>query len=80
MLVVLQLLVEVSRGLIAYEYPYHDVRLVVILLLGMLSGMCLLLYIIDSFVKSHRWAYFSLSMLLTFAFIYLGNTIEEKTV
>ena len=80
LLVVLQLLVEVSRGLIAYEYPYHDVRLVVILLLGMLSGMCLLLYIIDSFVKSHRWAYFSLSMLLTFAFIYLGNTIEEKTV
>lgn len=80
LLVVLQLLTEVSRGLVAYEYPYHEIRLMVILLLGTLSGLSLLLYIIDGFVKNHRKICFFLSMLLTFISIYLGSTIEDKTV
>ncbi|MDK1286818.1 LytR/AlgR family response regulator transcription factor [Pseudoalteromonas umbrosa] len=80
LLVALQLLTEVSRGFVAYEYPYHEIRLMVILLLGTLSGLSLLLYIIDGFVKNHRKSCFFLSMLLTFIFIYLGSTIEDKTV
>ena len=80
LLVVLQLLTEVSRGLVAYEYPYHEVRLMVILLLGTLSGLSLLLYIIDGFVQNYRKVCFLLSMLFTLVCIYLGNTIENKTV
>ncbi|WP_172642424.1 LytR/AlgR family response regulator transcription factor [Pseudoalteromonas luteoviolacea] len=78
--VVLQLLTEVSRGLIPYDYSYHDIRLLFILLLGTLSGQCLLLHIVKSFLtKAHR-KYFFLSMLLTLVGIYLGESMESKTV
>ncbi|TNE60921.1 MAG: LytTR family transcriptional regulator [Alphaproteobacteria bacterium] len=49
-----QLLAEVSRGLVAYEYPFHDIRLVLILVCALAAGACLLLHVLDRFVPRHR--------------------------
>ncbi|KID56614.1 hypothetical protein JF50_11820 [Pseudoalteromonas luteoviolacea] len=80
LLVALQLLVEVSRGLISYEYSFQDTRLLAILLLSILSGQCLLLYTIRSFVRQGQWIWFALSMSFTLVIVYFGATIEDKTV
>ncbi|WP_167354842.1 LytR/AlgR family response regulator transcription factor [Pseudoalteromonas luteoviolacea] len=80
LVVALQLLIEVSRGLISYEYSYQDMRLLAILLLSMLSGQCLLLYTIRSFVKNNQWVWFAISMSITLAIVYFGTAIEDKTV
>ena len=49
-----QLVAEVSRGLVAYPYPFHDIRLVLILLFALASGFCLLLHATNSFVGRHK--------------------------
>ncbi len=49
-----QLLSEVSRGLWAYDYPFHDVRLVLILTCATAGGVCLFLHVLFRFVSAHR--------------------------
>ncbi len=51
-----QLVSEVSRGVFPYEYPFHDIRLILILLFALLCGSCLLLHVIFRFVdKGKIW-------------------------
>lgn len=49
-----QLLSEVARGLFAYSYPMHDVRLVLIVLCSLGFGLSLAAHIILRFGSSHR--------------------------
>ncbi len=42
----MQLLTEVSRGLTAYAYPFHDLRLIVIAILSAIFGVLLAAYVI----------------------------------
>tara|TARA_R110000868_G_scaffold26347_1_gene101502 strand:- start:168 stop:1700 length:1533 start_codon:yes stop_codon:yes gene_type:complete len=44
-----QLLTETSRGLIAYAYPFHDVRLVLIVVFTAAFGLTLLAYLLHRF-------------------------------
>jgi len=49
-----QLMAEVSRGVVAYSYPFQDIRLMLVLGFAAASGVCLLLYVIDRFVPTRR--------------------------
>lgn len=42
-----ELLVETARGLVAYPYPFHDVRLVLITLCAAGFGICVLAYLLE---------------------------------
>jgi len=42
-----ELLVESARGLVAYPYPFHDVRLVLITLCAAGFGLCVLAYLLE---------------------------------
>lgn len=57
--VVCQLLAELSRKLINYDYPIHDLRLVIICSLASGFGLCLLCMISRKFAetKSLHWIY-----------------------
>ncbi|MDN3652355.1 LytTR family DNA-binding domain-containing protein [Thalassotalea ponticola] len=55
----IQLFTELSRGILDYRYPYHDVRLVVVTLCSFVLGVLLLTY---SSIKTHpknalHWIY-----------------------
>jgi len=52
-----QLALEVSRGLYAYEYPFHDVRLLLILAFATCTGACLYLHVLFRFVKKRKLAF-----------------------
>ncbi|WP_323763177.1 LytTR family DNA-binding domain-containing protein [Maricaulis sp.] len=42
-----ELLVETARGLVAYPYPFHDVRLILITLCAAGFGLCILAYLLE---------------------------------
>lgn len=49
-----QLIAEVSRGAFPYAYPFHDIRLMLILSCALASGACLLLHIVDRFIETRK--------------------------
>jgi len=49
-----QLLIETSRGFMAYLYPFHEIRLVLITLFSYAFGLCLFSHIVYRFVKKHH--------------------------
>lgn len=49
-----QLLAEVSRGIVAYAYPLHDIRLIVILLASVGFGLSLSAHVIWTFASRRR--------------------------
>jgi DNA-binding LytR/AlgR family response regulator len=75
-----QLLAEVSRGLIQYDYPYHDVRLVFILLFATATGMCLLIHIIDRFDCRHKTLVVIASLVITATAIFTEDAFSAKTL
>lgn len=56
-LAALQLFAEISRALYSYPYPYQDARLLLIVSLSFLFGVCLLSFVILKLEKSkpHWW-------------------------
>jgi DNA-binding LytR/AlgR family response regulator len=50
----IQLLAEVSRGLVAYAYPLHDIRLMVVLLSSVGFGLSLSAHVIWTFAGRRR--------------------------
>jgi hypothetical protein len=52
-----QLILELSRGLFSYNYPFHDIRLLLIVSLSVAFGICLLFYISYKFnlQESKKW-------------------------
>lgn len=55
----LQLFAEISRALFSYPYPFHDVRLLLIVLLSLLFGLCLLSFVILKLEKNkpYLWVF-----------------------
>ena len=49
-----QLFSEISRALFAYPYPVHDLRLILILCLASVIGICLAAYLIWTFIERRR--------------------------
>ncbi len=50
-----QLFVEVYRGLVAYPYPQHEVRLVLILMFSLGFGLVLMVYVMSLVKLTHRF-------------------------
>lgn len=55
----LQLFAEISRSLYSYPYPLHDIRLLLIVSLSLLFGVCLLSFVILKLEKNkpYRWIF-----------------------
>ncbi|WP_169336758.1 LytTR family DNA-binding domain-containing protein [Woodsholea maritima] len=78
-----QLLLETSRGLIGYAYPFQDVRLIAILALSFIFTMIVLASVTVRFAPRHPWAGASIviaSGLLTLCAILLTPGFDGKTL
>lgn len=69
-----QLLGEISRGLFPYSWPFHDIRLMIILISGIAASICLLVHVVLRFVEQHQKALIAvcLGALLVPAFVARG--------
>lgn len=74
----LQLLAEVSRGLFAYAYPMHDVRLLVILFCSAAFGMALAAYTLRQFEYRPLWVWLAVFAAVSALAITLPRGLDTK--
>ncbi|WP_203293538.1 LytR/AlgR family response regulator transcription factor [Maricaulis parjimensis] len=77
-----QLLWEVSRGLFAYDYPVHDIRLIGIVVFAFGFGLCLNAYVLKTLSDlPARWRYTILGGLaaVMLAIVLLVSGFDGKT-
>ncbi|GLS24571.1 LytTR family transcriptional regulator DNA-binding domain-containing protein [Marinibactrum halimedae] len=74
-----QLLIEVTRGIFAYPYPFHEVRLLLILLLSGGFSFVLLGFVISRFLENHKKKIFGSSILLTVLTIFFTPGFDNKS-
>jgi len=74
----IQLFAEVSRGLFAYHYPWHDTRLIVILLCSALFGVLLSFYISRVFERRHQWRWLIVILLITLLAMLIPKDFDVK--
>lgn len=75
-----QLLAEVSRGLVQYDYPYHDVRLILIVLFAAATGVCLLVHVIDRYGGAYKRVATLVGFVVTVTAIFLEDTFSSKAL
>lgn len=75
-----QLLAEVSRGLVAYRYPFHDLRLVLIVLCSLGFGLCLTAHVIRRFQPPHPWLSVTVVMLATLGVVVITSPYDGKAM
>jgi DNA-binding LytR/AlgR family response regulator len=78
-LAAVQLLVEVSRGLTAYAYPFHDVRLLLIAACSAGFGLTLAAYVISRFRPGQWRVLFALAAISTTAMLMIPTGFDNKT-
>ena len=75
-----QLYTEVYRGLHAYYYPLHDLRLLTILACSMIFGLCLSAHVIWSINIKAKLKWFLLTTLVTSLAIGIANGFDLKSM
>jgi len=75
-----QLFVEVYRGLVAYPYPFHDWRLLLILLCSLGFGMCLLTYMLAMIKLKMQGQHLFASYTLTILLVMSVNGFDIKNI
>lgn len=73
-----QLFAEVSRGLFAYRYPLHDLRLVMIVVCSLGFGLCLAAHVIRRFKPPRPMRVFALVALPTLAAVLWVDSYDAK--
>ena len=73
-----QLFAEVSRGLFAYDYPWHDIRLIVIMSCSALFGVLLSFYIARLFESAHQWRWLVAISFVTLLAVFLPKDFDLK--
>lgn len=73
-----QLLAEVSRGLFAYTYPFHDLRLLAILLCSASFGFLLAVYVLRLFEYRPLWRWLAIFALVIFGAAILPGGFDTK--
>ena len=73
-----QLFIEVSRGLIAYTYPFQDLRLIGIWICAAIFGVSLSSYVISYFQLRHRLKLIGVSAALVLVSLIVGG-MDTKT-
>ena len=74
-----QLCAEVSRGLIPYTYPFHDIRLVLILLFSLSFGLAMLAYNLNALKFKRRAGLFLVGGILTLAAVFTAPGFDLKS-
>ncbi|QIL19383.1 LytTR family DNA-binding domain-containing protein [Thermomonas sp. HDW16] len=75
-----QLLAEVSRGLFAYRYPLHDLRLVMIVMCSLGFGLCLAVHVIRRFRSPRPVRTFAVVAVPTLAAVLLVDSYDTKAM
>jgi len=75
-----QLLAEVSRGLYPYRYPFHDVRLVLIVACSLGFGLSLTAHVIRKFRLPRPLLSFSAVALVTLSAVFLVDAYDGKAL
>lgn len=75
-----QLLAEVSRGLFAYRYPFHDLRLVLIVLCALGFGLCLTAHVIRRFRPPRPLLAFAMVALVTVVAVVVVDSYDGKAM
>jgi hypothetical protein len=74
-----QLAVEISRGLINYDYPTHDLRLIGVCLLALGFGLSLLTLLSSKFAGKHKLHWIYAGTLLTSSIVLTFPGFDIKT-
>lgn len=74
-----QLLVEVSRGLVAYPYPFQDLRLLLIATCSAGFGITLASYVIWRFRPERKWTLIALTVAATVIMLIVPPGFDAKT-
>ena len=75
-----QLIAEVSRGAFPYAYPFHDLRLMLILSCALASGACLLLHIVDRFIESRKLLAVTIAYAIALIPVLLTSGFDGKSL
>jgi len=75
----LQLCVEVSRGLLAYSYPLHDLRLIFILLGSFGFGLCAYAYVLGTLKVEYRSSWFTTALVATLLLVFFTPGFDLKS-
>lgn len=74
-----QLFTEISRSLFSYSYPFHDVRLLLIVSLAVCFGACLLRYIAMKLELKRPWRWTLAGLILTLLAVIMTPGFDPKT-
>lgn len=73
-----QLLIETSRGVWQYLYPFHDTRLLLIVCFSFGFGMSLLAHVMHKFLIKRLWIYITGGFILSLLSIYYAKGFDLK--
>ncbi|WP_395375193.1 LytTR family DNA-binding domain-containing protein [Marinicella sp. W31] len=74
-----QLFVEVYRGIVGYAYPFHDIRLLLILLFSAGFGLSLLAYVITLLPFKNKLRWFVLGCIVMLISVFLAGGFDGKS-
>jgi len=75
----LQVFAEISRGVFAYPYPWHDLRLLAILSFATAFGLSLVAHVCDRLGVKRKTYWLSATGLLTIGAVLLQDGYDNKT-
>jgi len=75
----LQLFLEISRSLFSYSYPFQDVRLLLIVSLSLLFGLCLLSFVVLKLGKSKPYLWIFAGGCLSLFIVWFIPGFDPKT-
>lgn len=75
----IQLFAEMSRGLLGYPYPIHDIRLLVITVMSLGFGVCLLIFIAGQFARHQALHWIYTGILMTLGALWLLDSFDDRT-
>ncbi len=76
---IVQLLLELARGLVQYDYPFQDLRLILVVSCALGFGVCLLWVCLSRFAPHNRQTWFIGGTVLSLLAIYLLPGFDIKT-
>lgn len=74
-----QLLAEILRKIYSYSYPFHDIRLLLIVSLSVCFGACLLLYITMKLELTRQWLWTFTGFVITILTVFAIPGFDAKT-
>ena len=74
-----QLFVEVYRGIVGYNYPLHDLRLMLILIFSAGFGLSLLGYVLTMLPFKQKWRWFVLGCVVMLVGVFVAGGFDGKS-